>query len=102
MDPGGAYLNDQLIAYIGNKRALLPFLHGAFSALPLDPSRSTFLDPFAGSGSVSRLARTMGFRVLANDWEPYSLVINTCHLRLRPSDLAALFPLRGRDRGCTR
>ncbi len=92
MDPAGAYLSDQLIAYIGNKRALLPFLGGVFSALPLDPSRCTFLDPFAGSGSVSRLARTMGFQVRANDWEPYSLVINSCHLRLRPSDLATLFP----------
>ena len=92
MDPAGAYLSDQLIAYIGNKRALLPFLRGVFSALPLDPSRSSFLDPFAGSGSVSRLARTMGFRVAANDWEPYSLVINICHLRLRPSDLDGSLP----------
>ena len=95
MDPAGTYLSDQLIAYIGNKRALLPFLYGVISALPLDPLRCTFLDPFAGSGSVSRLARTMGFHVRANDWEPYSLVINTCHLRLRPSDLASLFPSGG-------
>ena len=92
MDPAGAFLSHQLIAYIGNKRALLPFLHGVFSSLPLDPLSCTFLDPFAGSGSVSRLARTMGFRVRANDWEPYSFVINSCHLRLRPSDLAAFFP----------
>ncbi len=95
MDSAGSFLSDQLIAYIGNKRALLPFLHEVFSALPLDPSRSSFLDPFAGSGSVSRLARSMGFRVKANDWEPYSLVINSCHLRLRPSDLAVLFPAGG-------
>jgi adenine-specific DNA-methyltransferase len=92
VDPAGAFLSHQLIAYIGNKRALLPFLHGVFSSLPLDPLSCTFLDPFAGSGSVSRLARTMGFRVRANDWEPYSFVINSCHLRLRPSDLAAFFP----------
>jgi adenine-specific DNA-methyltransferase len=89
------YLRDQLIAYIGNKRALLPFLHGVISKLPLDPRRSTFLDPFAGSGAVSRLARAAGFLVRANDWEPYSFLINSCHLRLRPSDLPALFPRRG-------
>jgi adenine-specific DNA-methyltransferase len=95
VDAADEYLSDQLIAYIGNKRALLPFLRGVFSALPLDPRESTFLDPFAGSGSVSRLARSMGFTVGANDWEPYSHVINSCHLRLRPADLGALFPSRG-------
>jgi adenine-specific DNA-methyltransferase len=92
VDPGDAYLSDQLIAYIGNKRALLPFLRGVFSALAIDPAGSTFLDPFAGSGSVSRLARDMGFTVRANDWEPYAHVINSAHLRLRPADLDALFP----------
>ena len=75
--------------------SLLPFLHGVFRGLALDPLRSTFLDPFAGSGAVSRLARAMGFRVFANDWEPYSSIINTCHLRLRPSDLDLLFPSPG-------
>jgi adenine-specific DNA-methyltransferase len=95
VDLAGSYLSDQLIAYIGNKRALLPFLQEAFRGLPIDPTRSTFLDPFAGSGAVSRLARTMGFRVGANDWEPYSYVINSCHLRLKPVDLDSLFPARG-------
>lgn len=95
MDFSDPYLSEQLIAYIGNKRALLPFLHGVLARLPLDPGASAFLDPFAGSGAVSRLARAMGFRVAANDWEPYSFVINSCHLVLRPSDLAAMFGSRG-------
>ena len=95
MDLSEPYLGQQLIAYIGNKRALLPFLHEVFSRLPVEPAASGFLDPFAGSGAVSRLARYMGFRVAANDWEPYSFVINSCHLALNPSDLAALFPRRG-------
>jgi adenine-specific DNA-methyltransferase len=95
VDRAGSYLTDQLIAYIGNKRALLPFLRDTFLGLPLDPARSVFLDPFAGSGAVSRLARAMGFRVSANDWEPYSFIINSCHLRLKPADLDAFFPSRG-------
>ncbi len=95
MDFADPYLTDQLIAYIGNKRTLLPFLHGVFSSFPLDPARSTFCDPFAGSGAVSRLARRMGFRVAANDWEPYAFVINSCHLRLNPSALGSLFPPPG-------
>jgi adenine-specific DNA-methyltransferase len=37
----------------------------------------------------------MGFRVGANDWEPYSSVINSCHLRLSPTRLDNLFPARG-------
>jgi adenine-specific DNA-methyltransferase len=95
LDFAGSYLRDQLIAYIGNKRALLPFLHDAFRGLPIEPSKSTFLDPFAGSGAVSRLAREMGFAVSANDWEPYSFVINSCHLGMSPASLDALFRARG-------
>jgi adenine-specific DNA-methyltransferase len=92
------YLTSQLIAYIGNKRALLRFLHeilreveGCVAAESARKGEVTFLDPFAGSGAVSRLARTMGFSVAANDWEPYSFVINSCHLGLSPRLLADLF-----------
>jgi adenine-specific DNA-methyltransferase len=89
------YLTEQLIAYIGNKRALLPFLHGVFARLaPLGP-RTVFLDPFAGSGAVARLARMMGFAVQANDWEYYSFIINTCHLGVGQAELAGLFAGRG-------
>ena len=34
-NPEHPYLQDQLIAYIGNKRALQPFLAGVFSRLGL-------------------------------------------------------------------
>jgi len=104
MDFRHPYLTEQLIAYIGNKRALLPFLHQIFSGLAKESSdiprrgeRSgvTFLDPFAGSGAVSRLARLMGFSVSANDWEFYSWVINSCHLEVSPGDLQSLFRYRG-------
>jgi adenine-specific DNA-methyltransferase len=50
-----------------------------------------FLDAFAGSGAVSRLARAMGMRVVANDWEPYSEALNACWLSLRPSDIDRCF-----------
>ncbi len=82
MDLDQPYLKRQLIAYIGNKRALQPFLLHNFGRL-IDPTegRKVFLDPFAGSGSVARLARSMGFQVLANDWEFYAYVLNTAHLQ---------------------
>ncbi len=95
MDFRHPFLTEQLIAYIGNKRALLPFLHGVFSRIVEDPARAVFLDPFAGSGSVSRLARLMGFAVAANDWEPYSLVINSCYLAVSPGELGSMFRSRG-------
>lgn len=95
MDLRHPFLTEQLIAYIGNKRALLPFLHGVFSRLAPEPSRATFLDPFAGSGAVSRLARLMGFSVGANDLEHYSYVINSCHLGTSKGDLDALFREKG-------
>ncbi|MFI5369729.1 MAG: DNA adenine methylase, partial [Spirochaetia bacterium] len=95
MDLRHPFLTEQLIAYIGNKRALLPFLHAVFSRLTPEPSGASFLDPFAGSGAVSRLARMMGFTVAANDLEHYSWVINSCHLGISKSDLDALFKGKG-------
>ncbi len=95
MDLRHPYLNEQLIAYIGNKRALLPFLHGVFSRLADGSAEVTFSDPFAGSGSVSRLARLMGFSVLANDWERYAFAINSCYIGVSESELAGLFRCRG-------
>jgi len=85
------YLTDQLIPYIGNKRKLLPLIRSAIeltqkgnSSLSHPYSRTGaapfFCDLFAGSGVVSRLAKTMGFRVLANDWEPYSECINRAYV----------------------
>jgi adenine-specific DNA-methyltransferase len=103
MDLRHPFLTEQLIAYIGNKRALLPFLAEIFSRLVPEESDArnaarsgrTFLDPFAGSGAVSRLARLMGYTVGANDWEFYSFVINSCHLGLGRKDLGDLFTGRG-------
>ena len=95
MDFRHPFLTEQLIAYIGNKRSLLPFLHRAFCRIAGDRPGASFLDPFAGSGSVARLARLMGFSVSANDWEPYSFLINSCHLAVPAARLRALFAERG-------
>jgi len=90
-DLGSPYLTRQLIAYIGNKRSLLPFFAGVFRSLEEPGPIRVFLDPFAGSGAVSRLARTLGYRVLANDWELYARLINGCHLCVEERDLPELF-----------
>jgi adenine-specific DNA-methyltransferase len=89
------YLTRQLIAYIGNKRRILGFLYRIFRVLGERHRLNSFADPFAGSGAVARLARQMGLEVYANDWEEYSMVINSAYLSSRPADLEDLF----RDKG---
>ncbi|MEK6796474.1 MAG: DNA adenine methylase [Spirochaetota bacterium] len=86
------FLKEALIAYIGNKRRLIPFIRSVIAPLlPSLPAKPTFLDPFSGSGSVSRLARAMGFTVHANDWEYYSYVMNRPHMTLSAGDESLLF-----------
>ncbi|MEN6521445.1 MAG: DNA adenine methylase [Armatimonadota bacterium] len=72
------YLRHQLIPYIGNKRKLLPMIQSAVEATGL--KNGVFCDLFAGSGVVSRFAKRMGFRVISNDWEPYTEKINLAYI----------------------
>ncbi len=67
------YLYSQLIPYIGNKRKLLPLIAQAIAKTGVE--NGTFVDLTTGTTVVARLAKTLGFRVLANDWEPYSYEI---------------------------
>lgn len=64
------YVFSQLIPYIGNKRKLLDLIHQAIDITGV--SEGSFVDLFSGSTVVARFAKKLGFRVLANDWEPYS------------------------------
>ncbi len=91
--PAHPYLQDQLIAYLGNKRALQPLLAKVFGRLARPGA--VFLDPFAGSGAVARLARWLGYRVLASDWEPYAYVLNYAYLCVGRTEAQALFQERG-------
>ncbi|HEX2172131.1 MAG TPA: DNA adenine methylase [Dehalococcoidia bacterium] len=77
----GEYLYHQLIPYLGNKRRLLPWLAEALGRTG-QVRGATFLDLFAGSGVVSRLAKSLGFRVIANDWEPFSFWLNQAAIGL--------------------
>jgi len=70
----------QLLPYLGNKRQLLDLIGRALKATNCDPAQATFVDAFAGSGVVSRLAKHLGFAVVANDWEPYARVVNAAAL----------------------
>ena len=89
------YETSQLMPYLGNKRALVPRLRTVFRSLMEGISRPVFLDPFAGSGSVARLARTLGMRVKANDWEPYAYTLNRAWLVLSKPELPELWAGQG-------
>ena len=67
-----------MIPYLGNKRKLLPLIQEAIGVTGI--LSGTFVDLFAGSGVVSRLAKRLGFRVVANDWEPYAREINAAYV----------------------
>lgn len=90
------YLNSQLIAYIGNKRRLLPLLYRAVERCVGVPVQRTgrgplFIDLFAGSGVVSRLAKYLGFSVISNDWEVFSYIINKTHIETNADEISSLF-----------
>ena len=72
------YLFNQLIPYIGNKRKLIDLVAEAIHRT--GTASGVFFDVFAGSGVVSRLARVLGFRVICNDWEPFTHHYNSAFI----------------------
>ena len=86
------YLTEQIIAYIGNKRKLLPLIYKAIqdSGISLE-GKVSFFDVFSGSGVVSRFAKYLGFEVYSNDWEYYAYVLNRGFLEFNESDIKKIF-----------
>ncbi len=87
-----AYLREQIIPYIGNKRRLLPLIHRALvSSCGSGGGGKRFLDLFAGSGIVSRLAKCLSFEVYANDWEYYSYVLCSGFVAVNARDVSRMY-----------
>lgn len=76
------YLSKQIITYIGNKRELLKEidLEVAFVCKELSKDKLVCLDLFSGSGIVARFLKKHSSKIIANDLEAYSKVINECFL----------------------
>jgi adenine-specific DNA-methyltransferase len=86
------YLSEQIIPYIGNKRRLLPLIYEVLRELfPDGADGRRFFDPFSGSGVVARLAKYLGFRVYANDWEHYAYLIGSAYLKINRADLKSMY-----------
>ena len=79
------YLTEQLITYIGNKRALLPQIEIAIHQVRerVDGRRLRVVDAFAGSGIVSRYLKRHADVLHSNDFETYARVIGEAFLTNR-------------------
>ena len=81
------YLSEQLITYIGNKRALLGQIGKAVMCVKkrTGKERLRVFDAFSGSGVVSRFLKAHASFIVSNDFEDYAAVIARCYLRNRSS-----------------
>ncbi|OHD11834.1 MAG: hypothetical protein A2Y34_11510 [Spirochaetes bacterium GWC1_27_15] len=92
------FIEKNLIAYIGNKRRLLPLIKKSIEKIEILNSKKenlSFLDLFAGTGVVSRLAKTLGFEVFTNDWEYYSYIMNKAFIEINKDFLEKSFSTFG-------
>jgi adenine-specific DNA-methyltransferase len=82
VDENPDYLSRQIITYIGNKRALLPFIGEALARVRrrLAKDKLSIFDVFSGSGIVSRFFKQYASLLVANDLELYAQTINLCYL----------------------
>lgn len=76
------YLSEQIITYLGNKRALLDFIGTGVELVKkeLGKEKIDVVDVFSGSGIVSRFLKKDSNILYANDLEDYCQTINRCYL----------------------
>ena len=76
------YFSEQLITYIGNKRALLEFISTGldFVKKKLKKDKLSCVELFSGSGVVSRFLKGSSNFLAVNDLEYYARVISECYL----------------------
>ena len=88
-----AFLREQILTYLGNKRALLAFIGEGVARVQraLGRDRLSTFDIFSGSGVVARSLKAVSERLYVCDLEGYSEVVNRCYLKNRDEvDGAAL------------
>jgi adenine-specific DNA-methyltransferase len=87
-DKESRFLSEQLVTYIGNKRALLPFIGSAVDIVRTELGREKLkiADLFSGSGAVSRYLKSFSSKLIVNDLETYCRVSNHCYLS-NPSEI---------------
>jgi adenine-specific DNA-methyltransferase len=76
------FLTTQIITYIGNKRSLIKNIETEVQLISQEIGNEYLLcaDLFSGSGIVSRMLKQYSSRLIVNDLENYSALINSCYL----------------------
>ncbi|MCF7845969.1 MAG: DNA adenine methylase [Candidatus Peribacteraceae bacterium] len=62
--------------YLGSKLSLLRFLEKSIKKIAGSDSNRVFCDLFAGTGAVGAFFKKQGYRIVANDIQYYSYVLN--------------------------
>lgn len=75
-----AYLDEQLLTYLGNKRSLLGMIEQGLVEIEKESKINSIIDLFSGSGVCSRLFKSKGYEVISNDLEDYAKVVSQCYL----------------------
>jgi adenine-specific DNA-methyltransferase len=80
-----AFLARQLVTYIGNKRALLGPIRSAVETVRrrIGQDKLRILEPFSGSGVVSRMFKQYAAELVVNDFEDYARAVSECYLTNR-------------------
>lgn len=89
-----------ILSYLGSKTTILPLIYAIIK--PLINEKTTFYDPFAGSGSVVNFFKSKVNRVCASDLELYAYVLNYALLKCRYTNklkdvLTILNDIKGED-----
>ena len=76
------YLSEQIITYLGNKRSLLKEIENEIIKIKKKIKKEKIIacDLFSGSGIVARMLKQHCSKIIANDLEEYSYLINKCYL----------------------
>ena len=76
------FLTTQIITYLGNKRSLIGIIEKEVQniSIKLGKKKLVCADFFSGSGIVARMLKSHSSKLIVNDLEDYSTVINSCYL----------------------
>ena len=76
------FLTTQIITYLGNKRSLIYEIEEEVKLISkyLNKEKLICADLFSGSGIVARMLKKYSSKIIVNDLENYSYVINACYL----------------------
>lgn len=76
------FLTTQILTYLGNKRSLIKKIEIEIKEIlkKLGKEKALCADLFSGSGIVARMLKQYSSKIIVNDLENYSAMINSCYL----------------------